>query len=92
MDTSAWGPSVGSLLPSWLPCSAQTSRTPRVRAETVGFAVAELVLPARVPASTARRLVRLLAGRWKMDVLLALAQAVHSAAICLHESTSLAAE
>lgn len=92
MGTGAWGPSVGSLLPRQPPSSAWMSCVTCASAETIVFAVPELVMSERVPASTARIVIRLLAGHRKMDVLFTFVQAVNSTAIWLHEFTSLAAE
>lgn len=83
---------MGSLLPRQPLSSAQMCCKVCANAETIVFAVPELVMSERVPESTARSVIRLLAGHWKMDVLFAFMQAVNSAAIWLHEFTSLAAE
>lgn len=92
--TGHWctGQSVRSLLPAQPPFSAQMSRVACVSTKTIVFAVPELVMPERLPTSMVSCVIRLLAGHWKMDVLLAFMQAVNSTAIWLHEFTSLAAE
>lgn len=90
--TGAQRPSVGSLLPEQPPSSTCMSCVACASSKTIVFAVPELVISERVLASTARSVIRLLAGHWKMDVLFTFMQAVNSAAIWLHEFTSLAAE
>lgn len=79
--TGHWctGQSVRSLLPAQPPFSAQMSRVACVSTKTIVFAVPELVMPERLPTSMVSCVIRLLAGHWKMDVLLAFMQAVKTA-------------
>lgn len=83
---------MGSLLSGQPPSSARMSCGALCGTKTIVFAVPELVMSEKVPTSTARSVIRLLARHWKMDVLFTFVQAVNSAAIWLHEFTSLAAE